>query len=161
MKVIARSKKFRGAIAALAALLLCCCVLPMAAGCGQLTCDFDEMWSAAGDPGSPHVNRENYKRVEEGMTYEEVATIFEGPGYFTMEFTLAGHTTKSYDWVGVDDYNVSVSFKDGVVSRKSWWVPEQPDSEQSESGQPDSERSDSEKPYPGQSADTRTLYAPE
>lgn len=130
MEIIARSKKFRGAITGTAAVLACCCVLPMAAGCGQLTCDFDEMWSAAGDPGSPQVNPENYERIEKYMTYEEVAAIFGGPGYLTWEFTLAGHTTKSYHWVGRYNYNVSVSFTDDVVTDKSWWVPEEPESEE-------------------------------
>ena len=93
------------------------------------------MWSAAADPGSPSVNAEAYERVEEGMTYDEVADIFGGPGYFTMEYTLAGHTDRSYDWVGRDDYHVSVSFRDGVMVRKSWWITGQQASERPDAGE--------------------------
>ncbi len=92
------------------------------------------MWKAAGDPGSRQVNPETYGQIENGMTYEEVAAIFGEPGYFTMEYTLSGHTNKSYDWVGPDDYHVSVSFRDGVVVRKSWWITGQTEAEQSASG---------------------------
>ncbi len=132
MKATARNKRFRGATAALAAALACCLASLGAAGCGQITCDFDEMWSAAADPGSPQVNPETYESVEMYMTYDEVAAIFGGPGYLTMEHTLGGHTTKHYTWVGRYDFNVSVSFTDGVVTDKSWWVPEEP-----ETGEPD------------------------
>jgi len=135
MKAIARKKTFRGAVAGVAAVVACCFVSSVAAGCGRLTMDFDEMWSAAGDPGSARVNPETYERVEEGMTYDEVAAIFGGPGYFTMEYTLAGHTDKGYDWIGRDDYNVSAYFRGGVLVRKSWWI----------TGQEDSERSDAQK----------------
>lgn len=132
MKVIAKNKKSRNAVAGLAVVLSCCSVLSVSAGCGRLTMDFDEMWNAAGDPGSPHVNRENYERVQEGMTYEDVAAVFGGPGYFTMEYTLGGDTLKSYNWVGRDEYNVSISFENGLVSRKSWWITGETEPEASE-----------------------------
>lgn len=134
--VITKKEKRGGLLAALAALLICGSVIPLAAGCGQLTCDFDEMWSAAGDPGSPQVNPENYERIEMYMTYEEVVAILGGPGYCTWQYTLAGHTTVNYDWVGRYGYHISVSFTDGVVTDKSWWVPEEPETGEPGSGEP-------------------------
>jgi hypothetical protein len=104
-------------------------------GCGELSCNFDEMWSAAGDPGSSQVNPENFDRVEMYMSYQEVAAIFGEPGYLTWKYTLAGHTTENYDWVGYHDYTVTVSFTDGVVTDKAWYVAGEPGSAEPEAGE--------------------------
>lgn len=66
------------------------------------------------------VTLEQYNKIEDGMTYDEVITIFGGKETSSSESEVAGIKSQIMTWNGNGDFSiVSIGFIDGEVSSKS------------------------------------------
>lgn len=101
------------------AVLLCCCVATAAVVAfysSITTINIDDALSA---PRLPGVTLANYGRVQEDMTYEEVAAIFGGPGALAAEVELAGGVrAEIYQWNAAGGGRALISFTKGKVFQK-------------------------------------------
>jgi hypothetical protein len=101
-----------------AVVLLCCCIATfgVVAFYGSITSiDVGEAVSA---PRLPGVTLANYGRVQNGMTYEEVAAIFGGPGGLAVEMELAGVRAEIYQWNAAAGGYAQITFLKGGVYQK-------------------------------------------
>jgi len=105
-------------IVGIVVVVLCCCgaVAAVVAFYSSITAiNIDDALSA---PRLPGVTLANYGRVREGMTYEEVAAIFGGPGALAAEVELAGVKAEIYQWNAAGGGRALISFVKGKVSQK-------------------------------------------
>lgn len=102
-----------------AVLALCCVVSVAAAVFLAGVFNIDEITEVARAPGSPNVTLANYGRIEMGMTYGEVVTIFGGPGVRTAQIQVGGEWLEFYSWKAAEGGTATVTFKNGVVSTKN------------------------------------------
>ena len=66
------------------------------------------------------VTLEQYNKIEDGMTYDEVIAIFGGKETSSSESEVAGIKSQIMTWNGNGDFSiVSIGFIDGEVSSKS------------------------------------------
>jgi hypothetical protein len=108
-------------IVAIVAVVLACCCVVSAVAFSSLGSVFNmgNLVDVAERPGSPRVNLASYERVEVGMTYREVESIFGGPGVLAAQLELAGKRLEFYAWKGLGEGQVIVTFKDGMVMDKT------------------------------------------
>jgi hypothetical protein len=100
-------------------LALCCVVTVAAAVFLGGVFNLGEITDVAQGPGSPRVTLANYERVQTGMTYDEVAAVFGGPGVRTAQIKVGGEWLEFYTWKDVGDGHATIVFKNGRVSDKS------------------------------------------
>ena len=107
-------------VAIVAVVLACCCVVTVVAfsSLGDVF-NMGSIVDVAEQPGSPRVNLPNYERVDVGMTYREVESIFGGPGVRTAQLELAGKRLEFYTWRGPEDGQATITFENGVVIEKA------------------------------------------
>ena len=60
-----------------------------------------------------------YQPLIMGMTYDEVAVIFGGPGVRTAQIQVGGEWLEFYSWKDIGDGHATIVFKNGLVSEKS------------------------------------------
>ena len=66
------------------------------------------------------VTLEQYNKIEDGMTYDEVVSIFGGKETSSSESEVAGIKSQIMTWNGNGNFSVvSIGFTDGKVSSKS------------------------------------------
>lgn len=65
-----------------------------------------------------NVTLEQYNSVNEGMTYEEVATIL-GEGQVSSETKILDSTAILYEWVNKNGSNMNAMFQDGTLTSKA------------------------------------------
>lgn len=84
---------------------------------GVMFLEYDGLADLAMASPSPGVTPEKYARVEVGMTYDEVAAVFDAPGFRTARFkaTTTGRCYEMYMWKGHRDYRPAIVFRDGRV----------------------------------------------
>ncbi len=100
--------------------LACCCVVSIVAvGALGNVFNVDGIIEASRGPGSADVTLANYERVRAGMTYDEVAAIFGGPGVRTAQLELAGERLEFYTWKDTAAGQATVVFKNGRVTEKN------------------------------------------
>ncbi|UCH79198.1 MAG: hypothetical protein JSU81_04420 [Candidatus Coatesbacteria bacterium] len=91
--------------------------------------DYDGAMELKNAPPSAGVTRENFARIEIGMTYDEVVAVFDAPGFRAARFEATATTGRCYDmyaWKGYGDYQPTVVFRDGRVFHKLDEYPEGP-----------------------------------
>ncbi len=115
-----RTAKIWLVIVLVAVALLLCCVVTLAA-CIFLAGVFnvDDIIEVAQGPGSPRVTLANFERVQIGMTYDEVAAVFGGPGVRTAQIKVGGEWLEFYSWKDIGDGHATIVFKNGRVSEKN------------------------------------------
>ncbi len=101
-------------------------VLPPATDWGGMV----ELTAAAPSPG---VTPDAYERVEAGMSYEDVAALFEAPGISVGRIETSENRLEWYGWKGRDDFKVLITFDNGCVYSKNYITPT------SEEGRPTSD----------------------
>lgn len=59
---------------------------------------------------------EKYRKIQKGMTYDQVVAIIGGPGKLLSEFNGTYFSSSLYEWEGTVEYSdLTVSFSDGIV----------------------------------------------
>ena len=108
-------------VGVVAAVILCCCVVSAVIGFGIVSSVFnlEEIIVVSASPGSPYVTLANYNRVEVGMTYQEVAAIFGGPGVRTAQIKVGGEWLEFYSWKSTGSSSATIMFKEETVVNKS------------------------------------------
>ena len=115
-----RTAKIWLVIVLVALVLLMCCVVTLAVGIFLAgVFNVDDIVGVAQGPGSPRVTLTNYERVQMGMTYDEVAAVFGGPGVRTAQIEVAGEWLEFYSWKDIGDGHATIVFKNGRVSEKN------------------------------------------
>jgi len=73
------------------------------------------------DESSPDkITLEKYNRIEEGMTYEQVAELIGSQGNLVSERSFVGVSTKTYNWPASNGIaSATIIFNNGKVSAKS------------------------------------------
>ncbi len=115
-----RTAKIWLVIVLVAVALLLCCVVTLAVGIFLAgVFNVDDIIEVAQGPGSPRVTLASYERVQIGMTYEEVAAVFGGPGVRTAQIKVGGEWLEFYSWKDIGDGHATIVFKNGRVSEKN------------------------------------------
>ncbi len=115
-----RTAKIWLVIVLVAVALLLCCVVTLAVGIFLAgVFNVDDIIEVAQGPGSPRVTLAGYERVQIGMTYDEVAAVFGGPGVRTAQIKVGGEWLEFYSWKDIGDGHATIVFKNGLVSDKS------------------------------------------
>lgn len=67
------------------------------------------------------MNKDEFEKIQNGMSYEEVVQIIGGDGELTSESTVANYTTKLYTWEGEGGLgaNAIITFQNNEVQAKS------------------------------------------
>ncbi len=102
----------------MAAVLLCCCVATFAVVAFYSSITNIDVGEALSAPRLEGVTLANYGLVQKGMTYEEVAAIFGGPGGLAVEMELAGVRAEIYQWNAAGGGYAQISFLNGKVYQK-------------------------------------------
>ena len=70
---------------------------------------------------SEYITMEEYKKIENGMTYEEVVEIVGSEGELSANSSVSGYTTSIYTWYGngVAGSNANVTFQNGKATGKA------------------------------------------
>ena len=69
----------------------------------------------------PTMSKEDFEKIQNGMSYEEVVQIIGGEGELTSESTIAEYTTKLYTWKGEGGFgaNANITFQNNKVQAKA------------------------------------------
>ncbi len=115
-----KTAKIRLVIVLVAVVALLCCVVTLAAGIFLAgVFNVDDIIEVAQGPGSPRVTLASYERVQIGMTYDEVAAVFGGPGVRTAQIKVGGEWLEFYSWKDIGDGHATIVFKNGRVSEEN------------------------------------------
>ncbi|MFW5544102.1 MAG: DUF3862 domain-containing protein [Prevotella sp.] len=67
-----------------------------------------------------YITKKEYDKIENGMSYSKVVEIIGSDGELIAESSVAGYTSKSYSWYGVDGIsNANIIFQNGKVASKA------------------------------------------
>ncbi len=113
-----RNAKIWLIVGIVAVVLLCCCGAITAVVAFYSSITSIDVGEAVSAPRLPGVTLANYDRVQNGMTYEEVAAIFGGPGGLVVEMEFAGARAEIYQWNAAAGGYAQISFLNGGVYQK-------------------------------------------
>lgn len=85
---------------------------------GQLTSkgmDSLSFYKQTGDA----ITMDQFTRVQTGMSYEQVKSIFGRDGLLKSETTIGNHDSRLISWLNSDGSNVIITFSQGAVSSKT------------------------------------------
>jgi hypothetical protein len=117
---VTRTAKIWLVIVLVTVALLLCCVVILAVGIFLAgVFNVGDIVEVARGPGSPRVTLASYERIQIGMTYDEVAAVFGGPGVRTAQIKVAGEWLEFYSWKDIGDGHATIVFKNGRVSEKN------------------------------------------
>jgi len=70
------------------------------------------------------ITQQQYARIEDGMTYEQVCAIIGGSGEELVNTHIAGYTTVMYSWKNSDGSNMNAMFQNGrLISKGQFRLP--------------------------------------
>ncbi len=70
-------------------------------------------------PNGDNIKMEQFDKVQNGMSYEEVKAIFGRDGFIMSEGSMMGITTQMYCWINTGGANAEVTFQNGGVQMKA------------------------------------------
>lgn len=115
-------KKKKGLIAVIAVIAFLFVIALIAIGSGDGSVDGSSETSENTTEGE-YITYEEYEKIQNGMTYDEVVKIIGCEGRVASSSTVGDITTVSYNWSSKDmggvTYGATVAFIDGVVTGKS------------------------------------------